>query len=124
MQKPATPRKTVLETILEWSQDRPPWQRGALRRIIAQGGLTQEDVAQLGELCKVGHGAPAGELVAVPLTKAHLPATPGEGAALTLISVADDRGANNLAPGQTLDFEPKGITIIYGDNGAGKSGYA
>lgn len=124
MQKPAAAQKTVLESILEWSQDRPLWQRDALRRIIAQGRVTQEDVAQLVELCKVGHGAPAGELVAVPLAKAHLPATPGEGAALTLVSVADVRGANNLAPGQTLDFEPKGITIIYGDNGAGKSGYA
>lgn len=124
MQKPAARQKTVLETILEWSQDRPLWQRDALRRIIAHGRVTQEDVAQLVELCKVGHGAPAGELVAVPLAKAHLPATPGEGAALTLVSVADVRGANNLAPGQTLDFEPKGLTLIYGDNGAGKSGYA
>lgn len=124
MQKAAGAQKTVLETILEWSQGRPLWQRDALRRIIAQGRVTQEDVPELVELCKVGHGAPAGQLVAVPLAKEHLPATPGEGAALTLVSVADVRGANNLASGQTLDFEPKGITIIYGDNGAGKSGYA
>lgn len=124
MQKPATPQKTVLETVLEWSQGRPLWQRDALRRIIAQGRLTPEDVAELVELCKVGHGARAGALVAVPLEKAHLPATPGEGAALTLVSVANVRGANNLAPGQTLCFEPMGLTIIYGDNGAGKSGYA
>jgi energy-coupling factor transporter ATP-binding protein EcfA2 len=124
MHKPAVAQKTVLETILEWSQGRPLWQCDALRRIIAQGRVTQEDVAELVELCKVGHGAPAGQLVAVPLAKEHLPATPGEGAALTLESVADVRGANNLAPGQTLAFEPKGITIIYGDNGAGKSGYA
>lgn len=124
MHQPTVAQKTVLETILEWSQGRPLWQRDALRRIIAQGRVTQEDVAELVELCKVGHGAPAGQLVAVPLAKEHLPATPGEGAALTLVSVADVRGANNLAPGQTLDFEPKGMTIIYGDNGAGKSGYA
>lgn len=124
MQKPTVAQKTVLETILEWSQGRPLWQRDALRRIIAQGRVTEEDVAELVELCKVGHGALAGQLVAVPLAKEHLPATPGEGAALTLVSVADARGANNLAPGQTLDFEPTGITIIYGDNGAGKSGYA
>lgn len=124
MQKPTVARKTVLETILEWSQGRPLWQRDALRRIIAQGRVTPEDVAELVHLCKVGHSAPAGQNVAVPLAKEHLPSTPGEGAALTLVSVADVRGANNLAAGQTLDFEPKGITIVYGDNGAGKSGYA
>jgi ABC-type multidrug transport system ATPase subunit len=120
----APPQKTVLETILEWSKDRPLWQRDALRRIIVQGRVTQEDVIDLVELCKIGRGAPADKLAANPLTNAHLPATPGQGAALTLISIADVRGVNNLAPGQTLRFEPNGITIIYGDNGAGKSGYA
>lgn len=124
MNRAPTAPKSVLEKILDWSADRPLWQRDALRRIVAQGRVTQEDVDQLVELCKIGHGAPAGELVAVPLAKAHLPATPGEGAALTLASIADVRGVNNLAPCQTLEFEPKGITIIYGDNGAGKSGYA
>jgi len=124
MNKTTVVQKTVLEAVLEWSLDRPLWQRDALRRIIAQGNVTQEDVAQLVELCKVDHGATPGELIAVPLAKAHLPAVPAESAALTLLSVADVRDANNLAPGQTLAFEPKGITIIYGDNGAGKSGYA
>lgn len=125
MPKPAAPpQKTVLETILEWSKDRPLWQRDALRRIIAQGRVTQEDVIELVELCKIGRGAPADKLTAIPLTDAHLPATPGQGAALTLMSIADVSGVNNLAPGQTLGFEPNGITIIYGDNGAGKSGYA
>ena len=124
MNKPVVAQKTVLETILEWSKDRPSWQRDALRRIIAQGRITQEDVTELVELCKTGHGAPVGALAAVPLAKAHLPATPGQGAALTLMSIADVCGVNNLAPDQTLAFEPKGITIIYGDNGAGKSGYA
>jgi energy-coupling factor transporter ATP-binding protein EcfA2 len=124
MNKTTVVQKTVLEAVLEWSLDRPLWQRDALRRIIAQGNVKQEDVAQLVELCKVDHGATPGELIAVPLAKTHLPAVPAESAALTLLSVADVRDANNLAPGQTLAFEPKGITIIYGDNGAGKSGYA
>jgi energy-coupling factor transporter ATP-binding protein EcfA2 len=123
MNKPAVVQKTVLETVLEWSKDRPLWQRDALRRIIAQGKVTREDVPQLVELCKVDHGASHGEFVAAPLAKIHLPAAPGESAALTLLSLADVRGANNLAVGQTLVFEPKGITVIYGDNGAGKSGY-
>jgi hypothetical protein len=53
-----------------------------------------------------------------------LPANPGQGAAVSLVSIADADGVNNLAPGQTLAFEQQGLTIIYGDNGAGKSGYA
>ncbi|MDA8259677.1 MAG: AAA family ATPase [Betaproteobacteria bacterium] len=124
MNKPIVAQKTVLEAILEWSAGRPDWQRDALRRIIAMGRLTEQDFGELVELCKIGRGGQADKLKAAPLEKAHLPASPGQGAAVTLISVADVCGANNLAPGQTLAFEPKGITVIYGDNGAGKSGYA
>ncbi|HHA2805058.1 TPA: hypothetical protein ACOFB9_001427 [Stenotrophomonas maltophilia] len=124
MQKPAAPQKTVLETILDWSKDRPLWQRDALRRIIANGRLTDADIGELVDLCKQGKGPPVGALKAVPLEKAHLPANPGQTAAVSLLSIADVTGVNNLAAGQTLSFEPNGITIIYGDNGAGKSGYA
>ena len=124
MNKPLVAQKTVLETILEWSSDRPAWQRDALRRIIAKGRLDDDDFKELVELCKIGRSAQASELKAVPLGSSHLPANPDQGAAVTLLSVADVGGANNLAPDQTLAFESKGLTVIYGDNGAGKSGYA
>ncbi len=124
MQKPAAPQKTVLETILDRSRDRPLWQRDALRRIIANGRLTDADIGELVDLCKQGKGAPVGALKAVPLEKAHLPANPGQTAAVSLLSITDVTGVNNLAVGQTLGLEPNGITIFYGDNGAGKSGYA
>lgn len=124
MNKPLVAKKTVLEIVLEWSVDRPAWQRDALRRIIARGRLSKDDFDELVGLCKIGRGAPAGELKSVPLEKTHLPANPDQGESVTLISLADVSGANNLAPAQTLAFEPGGITVIYGDNGAGKSGYA
>ena len=126
MKKPVPiPGKTVLESVLQWSQDRPAWQRDALRRIVAGGRLEAADIQELVGLCKQGKGAKAiGGLKAIPLAKAHLPANPGQGAAVSLVSIADAAGVNNLAPAQTLAFEPKAITVIYGDNGAGKSGYA
>ena len=124
MQTPTARQRTVLETILHWSKDRPLWQRDALRRIIVNGHLTEADFCELVELCKQGKGAPAGAMKAVPLENAHLPANPGQTAAVSLLSIADVTGVNNLAAGQALSFEPNGITIIYGDNGAGKSGYA
>ena len=101
MQKPAAQQKTVLETILDWSKDRPLWQRDALRRIIANGRLTDADIGELVDLCKQGKGAPVGALKAVPLEKAHLPANPGQTAAVSLLSIADVTGVNNLAAGQT-----------------------
>src|SRR5262245_26391230 len=121
---PVAPPKTVLETILEWSQDRPDWQRDALRRIVAKGRLDEADIKELVVICKQGRGAKGIMLKPGFLAKSHLPANPGQGAAVSLISIADADGVNNLAPGQTLALEQHGLTIIYGDNGAGKSGYA
>jgi energy-coupling factor transporter ATP-binding protein EcfA2 len=122
--KPDPAPKTVLETILAWSQDRPAWQRDALRRIVAKGRLDADDHKELLDLCKLGRGATNVTLKPTPLAKVHLPANPGQGAAVSLDAIAEVEGVNDLAPGQTLTFGQKGITIIYGDNGAGKSGYA
>jgi len=124
MKKPAPPQKTVFETILDWSQARPAWQRDALRRIVSKGRLDDSDIKELTDLCKQGRGAKINGLKPAFLAKAHLPANPGQGAQVSLLSVSDVDGVNNLAPDQTLTFEQNGITIIYGDNGAGKSGYA
>jgi energy-coupling factor transporter ATP-binding protein EcfA2 len=120
---PPTPAKTVLDTILDWSNDRPLWQRDALRRIVAKGHQDDDDITELVTLCKIGKGAPTTELKAIPIDKAHLPATPGQGDSVSIQSISDVLGVNNLAAQQTVEFEPSGITIIYGDNGAGKSGY-
>lgn len=124
MKKMSAVLKTVLETILDWSQDRPVWQRDALRRIVSKGKLDAGDISELTDLCKQGKGAKSKNgLKPDPLAKAHLPANPGQGAAVSLLSLDQVDGVNNLASGQTLTFEQNGITIIYGDNGAGKSGY-
>jgi hypothetical protein len=121
----AQPR-TVLEIILDWSQERPAWQRDALRRIVQAQKLAESDIAELTALCKRGHTDKPFEAdpKPQPLEAVHLPANPGAGASVSLTAINDVAAVNNLATGQTLSFAPAGITIVYGDNGAGKSGYA
>jgi len=122
----ATPTQTVLELILEWSYDHPAWQRDALRRIVQAQKLIEADIPELVALCKRGRTAnplPT-EPEANPLEAVHLPANPGAGASVSLTAIQDVSAVNNLAPAQTLTFAPNGITVVYGDNAAGKSGYA
>ena len=47
---------TVLHEILDWSTDRPLWQRDALRRLVVGGELSDEDLQTLAEICKAGYG--------------------------------------------------------------------
>lgn len=111
---------TVLQEILEWSQDRPVWQRDALRRLTLDGELTDEDILTLTNICKSAHGL-ADQQETVPLAKGHVPDT-ALGAPVSLVSIFHHRGVNALAEDQTLKFG-SGLTVVYGDNGAGKTGY-
>src|SRR3984885_4339381 len=111
---------TVLQEILEWSQERPTWQRDALRRLVLNGELVDEDILALSEICKSGHGL-AEQQESIPLSKEHVP-DKAAGAPVSLISIFHHRGVNALAEDQTLKFG-RGLTVVYGDNGAGKTGY-
>lgn len=116
--------KSVFDTILEWSAARPAWQRDALRRIIAKGKLSDVDKAELVQLCLKGQGAEGIAVESHPLEASHVPTAAVAGSAITLTSLSQVAGVNRLAAGQRLPFAPSGITVVYGDNGVGKSGYA
>jgi len=110
---------TVLQEILEWSYDRPIWQRDALRRLVLNGKLSESDVDALTEICKAGFGL-AEPRDATPLVKDDVPAETTATAPVSLVSIFHHRGVNALADDQTLKFGPN-LTVVYGDNGAGKS---
>ncbi len=114
---------TVLQEILDWSQDkrRPAWQRDALRRLAIGGELSDEDLSSLAEICKASHGL-AGRQEVVPLAREHVPDEGGAGTSVSLHSIFHHRGVNALAENQTLRFSPR-LTVVYGDNAAGKTGY-
>ena len=112
---------TVLNEICEWSQDRPAWQRDALRRLVLYGDLSADDIHDLAEICKATHGLAEPQEID-PLTKHHVSDQPGAAAPISLVSIFHQRGVNALAEDQTLNFGPN-LTVVYGDNAAGKTGY-
>jgi hypothetical protein len=111
------------EEILEWAQGRPVWQRDALRRLVQTPELTEADLAELLELCLSAHGLVETEVEAVPLTAEHLVAQAEDQRSVLLLEVGDVENANAIHSEQPLVFAPEGITLIFGQNGAGKSGY-
>lgn len=113
----------VLGELLGWSTSLPDWQRDALRRLVAQGELTQDDLEELVTLCKAGHGlADIDRVSARPLEKKHLPQRIPGSAPTNLSSLTHLAGVNALVAGQQVKFGP-GLTIVFGSNAAGKSGY-
>jgi energy-coupling factor transporter ATP-binding protein EcfA2 len=103
--------------IVAWASGLPLWQRDLLRR-VANGPLDESSRAEVAELV-LGTQAMAAE----PLSEADLPAPDGSDRPLSLLGIRDVHGVNALAEDQNLRFERQGLTIIYGNNGSGKSGY-
>jgi ABC-type dipeptide/oligopeptide/nickel transport system ATPase subunit len=103
--------------IFDWSLELPDWQRG-LMRMLCEGPLDEAGRARvLAALCGEA-GAPA--LPALKLT--DLPADETEYGRVELREIRNLRNINRLAEDQALRFGP-GLNVVFGENGAGKSGY-
>jgi energy-coupling factor transporter ATP-binding protein EcfA2 len=113
----------VLPEIVDWSESLPTWQRDALRRVVLQRDVTDDDIEQLTTLAKKAHGLADNDIEPVPLSAAHVPVESSK-SAVSLRAVKHLGDVNALAAGQTLSFAESGLTVVYGDNGAGKSGYS
>ena len=121
-------KKSPLHEILSWSLNRPEWQRDALRRIVEKGGINDADIVELERISRAKLKADAvkpAPMAFVPLTAAHLPPAPGAAQSVSLISIGDLQNVNRLPAGAVLPFgDGTGLTVVYGENGAGKSSYA
>lgn len=108
------------EDIVSWSKDRPAWQRDVMRRTAEGVLLSDDDYDQLVEdVLKAPDAAPG-----AAFGLEHLPKVSAEDPPVRIVSIAKPEHLNALASDQPLTFELTGLTIVYGDNGSGKSGYA
>jgi energy-coupling factor transporter ATP-binding protein EcfA2 len=115
---------SAISDILEWSQTTASvWMRDALRRIATNQQLSDEDLDELAELCRTPHGLAGNTKAANPISESDVPSA-GDAGPVILASMTHISDVNALAPNETIQFAKAGITIVYGHNGAGKSGFA
>jgi energy-coupling factor transporter ATP-binding protein EcfA2 len=115
----------AVEDILEWSATKlTPWRQDALRRLACASALNSDDHDELLSLIKQAAGfSLEGTLPSPnPLAKEHLSAA-AVGSTLQIKSIQSVKNVNRLVPSANLTFAPSGLTIIYGRNGSGKSGF-
>lgn len=111
----------ILTDILNWSHTRPAWQRDALRRLLSSHQLDHGDIVDLTDICKSVHGL-SPHRASNPLAAEQLAIPETASSPVSLASLTHHTGVNALAPEQTVSFGPN-LTVVYGENGAGKSGY-
>ncbi len=117
----------AFEEIIAWSnqETRPEWQKDALRRLATTGQLTDDDLSELQKIVEKASALIDDEIAAVvPLVAEHL-SDPMANAPRTILgAIGPVRRVDRLASDQPpVRFAKKGITLVYGANASGKSGY-
>ena len=116
---------TILQQIHAWSKDQPAWQQDAIARIYASRELSPEAVDDIYALAKIEAGIEdpkQRQPKALDDAQVAAPADPSR--LVQLLAIKDLANVNALAPGGSLPVAEAGLTVIYGENGAGKSGYS
>lgn len=110
---------TIETDIVNWARTRPAWQRAVLRRVARGDNLDDEDYRGIvDKLCEADwKGREAFEASDFP---AVLPSAGQVG----ILAIKDIDKVNALVKGQELRFAREGLTLVFGENGSGKSGYA
>jgi len=115
---------TILSEIQKWSEKLPAWQQHAVAVLYERRTPSADDLEDILALLQGSHGIT--DLVgreARKLTREQVAVPQADQPLVQLAAIKNLQYVNALAPGKTLSLAPTGLTNIYGDNGAGKSGY-
>lgn len=116
----------TINEIVQWAEGLPKWQSDALRRLFVNGDLSQDEKQEIINIAKQANGIKLDKTppAAIPFTASHAPGQSSGTDIIYLKKIRDIKHVNALASGQTIKFGGKGVTVVYGDNGTGKSGYS
>lgn len=116
---------SILQEIVSWSQNLPAWQQDAIARLYTNRSLGMFDLDDLYALAKAEHGiADPEERSPKKLAAAEIAVPPVANRVVQIAGIKQLSNVNAIAEGQRLPICPTGLTVVFGENGAGKSGYA
>ena len=117
---PRTTVGSVYRDLLDWSTSLPRWQQELLRRLLHQETLSSDDLDELSAAAVAETEQQASQYAA--LSVSDLPSIAAREEPNALVAIQNLRNVNVLRDDQSLTFGPQ-LTVVYGDNASGKSGY-
>lgn len=115
----------IYNEIISWSQNKPMFIRDAIRRLLANITLTDADISELILILKKETGFPNITISGIPVTNTHIPTlSTRNNSVAKLISIEKPINICALYKDAELNFDTNGLTLIYGNNGSGKSSYS
>jgi len=114
----------ILQDIINWIEDKPKFWQVAIEKLIRNNQLTDSDLSNLKEICKAENGLSVFEYNDVDFDSLREYANNSSSTRnVTLTKILNVENINALTGKNFLEFNPQGLTVIYGDNGSGKSSY-
>ena len=117
----------VLHEIIEWAQNLPGWQADAVRRLLRHGELDDKDESEILAMLRSKYQIlPKAETAPLAQRPSRIDASAANGRQrdVRLVALRDLTNVNAIAANQELQFGISGVTVVYGRNASGKSGYA
>lgn len=114
----------IFQEIQEWSKQLENWQRFALLQLL-RGNNIDDSIKTIYEEFKIDKGLSQSpdDRKTYDLGSSFVPQAVKQPEPVILREICNSKGVNALVEGQVLKFGPK-LTVIYGPNASGKSGYA
>lgn len=114
-----------VEKIVGWVKDKPVWWQHSIRLALEKGSLDESDLRCVYNVALHEHDIEKHEEVwATTKVPIDISGYSAEKSEVRLAAISDVINVGSLAGEQALKIGPSGLTVIYGDNGAGKSSYA
>lgn len=116
---------TIIQEIHAWSKRLPAWQQDAIARLYQDRTFSAADLDDLYALAKADAGIPDPDGRKPKRLEDAQIAPPADPARIVeLAAIKELANVNALANGGSVPISLAGLTVIYGENGAGKSGYS
>lgn len=115
----------IYTEIVSWSLNKPMFIRDAIRRLLANTTLSNTDIGELVSILKSETGFTDVSVSGIPVSDTHIPTSSCHNNSFAkLISIKKPINICALYGDAELNFNPNGLTLVYGNNGSGKSSYS
>jgi hypothetical protein len=118
----------VINDVIVWAETLPDWQKDLVRRLLENGDqeLGEAEYSEILAMAtsELNLGTELATAAPVPPVAGILSGSPENVVDIKLLSIDDLQNVNIIKPGQSQPLAENGISVIYGGNGSGKSGYS
>jgi len=109
--------------LIDWANKQDGWVRRLVGNVmVSRRPISDDQLAELFEMYMSEKGL-RGESPEVEPELAYPTGASPDADLLRLVKLSEVAGVNALSPGAVINFSP-GLTVLYGENGTGKTGYA